>query len=754
MKVVENHSPVFGSATDGAKKFDVAFSKKAYTILSSGLYKFKIRAFIRELSCNAVDGHIALKLMTGSAPKYFDVTLPSQLDLQWKIRDYGIGLDQEQIFTLFTTYFASSKEESDDFIGAFGLGSKSPFCYTTTFTVVSWHGGVKSVYSIYMNDGVPSCTPVWSGPSDEPSGVEISIPIKECDIDEVFKESAMVYHTFDKDSFMPNFIGESIKLTNYTTDDRPNNLLKHNATYAIMGGVPYEIPSEYYENTICKVKYSGSNFIPFPMGSLNPLPNREELSLDQHTVGTIKEFFDKESVSIWNEIYKLVDGGKDAREKINRIKNNMSAYYSFVDSKIKHNGKTLKEWSCFYDGIEYSQAWSEYIRYMRASPRFNGVTRYNINTYTNSAKHTKIYKTRKDRYSGRTNYDLENGLTIKANDHFYEPGLCIVDIEDKNRNKKMKLLNKYGIIPNDNIVFGNSFSRRTNKMIRNLMVEFAKRYHHDDVRVYHIENLWSKHEQEITNKENEEKKRNRKERQYEPRERSPNLFVYSEDGYREEIVYSKDIDSLDGYYVKTVKGYAVNEDDSHFVDEEGYIRSPEDKDYYLMSVYLGKPVYVVNATLSKRAAKNDKLTMLSFNDFRNMYQDLLKKEMTPEKIGYSISNKVGHSYVFLPEKLKSILNPQTFKKWDDNVDTLYRYGKKFINNEHLEYYQNMIDGVEKSAIDSYNGLFEQIKKDHLLAYTLMCTRDRYGNRIDMSSDVVDEIVKQILGDKYVPTEEK
>jgi hypothetical protein len=47
------------SNTGEVGAFTIRSSPKAFSILSSGLYKNKIRAIIRELSCNAVDSHRA-----------------------------------------------------------------------------------------------------------------------------------------------------------------------------------------------------------------------------------------------------------------------------------------------------------------------------------------------------------------------------------------------------------------------------------------------------------------------------------------------------------------------------------------------------------------------------------------------------------------------------------------------------------------------------------------------------------------------
>ena len=122
--------------------FKIKASAKAFSILSSGLYANKIRAIVRELSCNAVDSHVA----SGRTDTPFDVHLPNDLEPWFSIRDYGTGLSHEQVSSIYTTYFESTKTESNDYIGALGLGSKSPFAYTDNFTVTAIKDGKKGIY--------------------------------------------------------------------------------------------------------------------------------------------------------------------------------------------------------------------------------------------------------------------------------------------------------------------------------------------------------------------------------------------------------------------------------------------------------------------------------------------------------------------------------------------------------------------------------------------------------------------------------
>ena len=57
-------------------EFRIRNSAKAFNILSSGLYANKVRAIVRELSCNAVDSHTA----AGKQDTPFDVHLPNVLE--------------------------------------------------------------------------------------------------------------------------------------------------------------------------------------------------------------------------------------------------------------------------------------------------------------------------------------------------------------------------------------------------------------------------------------------------------------------------------------------------------------------------------------------------------------------------------------------------------------------------------------------------------------------------------------------------
>jgi hypothetical protein len=88
---------------------------------------------------------------------------------------------------------------TNDQVGMFGLGSKSPFAYTDTFSITAWLGGQKRVYiaSISNND-IPEITHISTEPQgDEPQGIEIGVPVRMGDYNRFQAEIAKMVFASD-----------------------------------------------------------------------------------------------------------------------------------------------------------------------------------------------------------------------------------------------------------------------------------------------------------------------------------------------------------------------------------------------------------------------------------------------------------------------------------------------------------------------------------------------------------------------------
>ena len=153
--------------------YQIQASGKMFEILSSKLYTDKIMAPIRELICNAYDAH----KMVGNESKHIEVHIPTNIKPEFAVRDFGPGLSMEEMRNLYTTYGASDKADSNDFIGCLGLGSKSPFAYTDTFTVTSRHKGKKFLFCCSMSGGCPNITGMEADSDKQPDGLEVRFTV-------------------------------------------------------------------------------------------------------------------------------------------------------------------------------------------------------------------------------------------------------------------------------------------------------------------------------------------------------------------------------------------------------------------------------------------------------------------------------------------------------------------------------------------------------------------------------------------------
>lgn len=162
---------------DSVQAFKINASAVAFNILSDKLYSDKFMAIIRELISNGYDSQIA----NGNPEHPIDVTLPTAFDPIFKVRDYGKGLSVTDVYDVYTTFFSSTKSMTNDYTGCFGLGSKTPFAYTDSFTVISYYEGKKYTYAMALVNGVPSVVNLGDEPTDEPSGLSVFFTVKEGD---------------------------------------------------------------------------------------------------------------------------------------------------------------------------------------------------------------------------------------------------------------------------------------------------------------------------------------------------------------------------------------------------------------------------------------------------------------------------------------------------------------------------------------------------------------------------------------------
>lgn len=276
--------------------FTIAASAKAFEVLSSNLYQNKVLAVIREITCNAVDAH----RMVGKSVADIQIHMPGYLAPFFAVRDFGPGLSHDDVLSLYTTYFRSTKDSSNDLIGGFGLGSKSPFAVADQFTVTSWQDGERRQYVCYKDGGVPAINHISTEPSNEPNGLEVRVAVASGQLYRWEEEARNLFKWW-------LVVPKGIKQVDYALSptyvtaqaaakvgDYPEWAIcgyVGNPT-VLMGGVPYALNFEAIAGLPPQIvqMFSGLGLVLcFEVGQLNISPSREALSYDPTTCALLKQ---------------------------------------------------------------------------------------------------------------------------------------------------------------------------------------------------------------------------------------------------------------------------------------------------------------------------------------------------------------------------------------------------------------------------------------------------------------------------------
>ncbi len=283
----DNFTSTVGTKTN---QFEIAEESQAFIIeaLSKNIYKDPVGTIIREYCSNAWDANveagvnepILVELNQDLTGKFFSVT------------DFGAGLSEEKIRTVFVKYGKSTKSKGNSEIGGFGIGAKSAFAYTDVFFVNTVSEGNLYRYMVSKTNEKPEMSLVYSDESGtHRNGTEIKIYLTEesdwYDFDTkiqrqmlhfqnvIYKVKGELYAPFmDKEVFDHD-------LFQVTSESR----LHFDSAYALVGPVAY--PISY--NQLGLPNFNVPVGIRFNIGELDVILSREELRYTAETIKNLKE---------------------------------------------------------------------------------------------------------------------------------------------------------------------------------------------------------------------------------------------------------------------------------------------------------------------------------------------------------------------------------------------------------------------------------------------------------------------------------
>lgn len=332
--------------------FSIEASAKAFEILSAGMYSDPVTAIIRELAANAADAHTE----AGTTHIPFQVHAPNSLSPHFSIRDFGTGLEPSLIKKLYTRYFKSTKTQSDELTGCLGLGSKSPFSYVDSFTVITYWNKKKYIFNSFKNERrLPSIALLGETDTDEPNGLEVSFPVKSHDFNQFIdkiKKTLRFFKHLPVVKGVPSFefpkFDYLIKTNDYgiTASSQPSVVIMGNIAY------PFDIydftaTSDVLTSKEKKLVEWGVHFF-VPIGSVEIAASREKLHYSESTRSTVKKIVAEAVEVTIQESRKKLEAAKsvwEARLLAGKLRKGAIGELSgFVeDEDVLWNGKKVNE---------------------------------------------------------------------------------------------------------------------------------------------------------------------------------------------------------------------------------------------------------------------------------------------------------------------------------------------------------------------------------------------------------------------------
>lgn len=304
--IVQNEvNEIQRSGISGERKFGISMNAKMYDMMSAKLYQDRIGSVTREVCSNAWDGMKMRSMAEGAPIQPFKITLPTNLLPHFVVEDFGVGMPDEQAQDLYSTLGLSTKENSNHQIGAFGLGSKSPFAVTDTFTVENTYEGITHYYLCFKNEsGLPSLLKTGQKiEADRVNGVKVIIPAPYSKFNEYVDAVNRQLFAMEPKPIVTNGRGFSFTTPKKLGENENGYILVNNdeynlysrSVYGKMGMVIYPIDansSGLANRRLHSNIREGCVILNFDIGDLDPLPSREGLTYDKRTIANIQAKYD------------------------------------------------------------------------------------------------------------------------------------------------------------------------------------------------------------------------------------------------------------------------------------------------------------------------------------------------------------------------------------------------------------------------------------------------------------------------------
>jgi hypothetical protein len=324
--IVEQRVDQIVTNITNSAEFGVKLNRTMFDMLCNRIYTNIHHAVLTELYQNAYDAqsrnntqHIPIKIV-----------MPSLVSPVLRIKDCGVGMDNEFMMTRYLTVFDSTKSESNDENGGYGVGRLTALYFAGNYVVITSKDGIKNTYTIFFNGkGIPTITHNFTEPCEE-TGTEIIVNLN---LDAVSPIQQAARKVFFFTPVLPDiqdadFVPEHISTTKWDIETEEfyiqfNNKIDSigfNTHYVWSGLYGYQcfIPNAGGVTIVVKAK----------IGDVVPKTSRDGLTSDAKNTEFLKPFADKIKKAVASQFKTICEKADNLFEARRLYTQASTAFYS------------------------------------------------------------------------------------------------------------------------------------------------------------------------------------------------------------------------------------------------------------------------------------------------------------------------------------------------------------------------------------------------------------------------------------------
>lgn len=337
MKLTKHDNNFKSNVNDSeSHNFGIGDASVVIDILRNRLYKNKIQTLVQEYICNGRDA-----MREADSKGTMLIAAPTRVNPVFKVRDYGLGITPARMASVFVNYGSSTKRANNKQTGGFGIGAKSAWAYTDSFTIITFVDGIKRTYVAHTgvnNNGRLDLLNTET--TSEANGTEINIAVKQDNIFEFRDAIERAVYFWDNSTMF--------KVLNCEISRHRKGEIFGKHLEMTQNNMPSSICSKYSQDLICTIDSIPYNLkalvdrieslkkinnivkdtmiLHLPNGLLEVSASREEISDSEHTIKHLNRVCDAIYKEIDAEIKKQFSTVKNVAEFVKTHENSLSRF--------------------------------------------------------------------------------------------------------------------------------------------------------------------------------------------------------------------------------------------------------------------------------------------------------------------------------------------------------------------------------------------------------------------------------------------